>query len=178
MPAPQQNSFSEKNGPSFPCHAYSHFSVLRKHLSRESLQHDRLEQQTITDIKEQLFSEKWFHKKALSNFMFSFFFFSFSQGIHFKQVKGMCAFPLTSTPDVWWAQGQPVRQGYCFLSSAVRLSSTANQILPNTWATSELHQPDQRKTVHNMAATGGTKPSTGPVPTAGGLSVQSGQAFS
>lgn len=51
--------------------------MLYKHLSRKTLQHDRSEQQTITDIKEQFFSEKWFHKKkkALSHFAVLFFFF-------------------------------------------------------------------------------------------------------
>lgn len=64
---------AKKNGLGFPCRAYSHRTALRKHLSRKSLRHDRSERQTITDIKEQLFSEKRFHKKALSGFMFIFF---------------------------------------------------------------------------------------------------------
>lgn len=39
----------------------------------------------------------------------------------------MCSH-LTSTADVG-SQGQPVRQGYCFLSTAIRPSRTANQTL-------------------------------------------------
>lgn len=55
--------------------------MLYKHLSRKSLQHDRSEQQTITDIKEQFFSEKWFHRKKkkkhchISQCFFCLFFF-------------------------------------------------------------------------------------------------------
>lgn len=58
IPAIQQNSFQLKNGLSFPCHVYNHLILLYKHLSRQSLQHDRSEQRTITDIKEHFFSEK------------------------------------------------------------------------------------------------------------------------
>lgn len=103
------------------------------------------------------------------------FFFFFSQGIHFKRVKGTWAFSPTPAPDVG-AQGQPVRQGYCFLSSAMRLSSAANQTLRNTSAISELPKPDRRKTSEQYGCYRWYK-TRRRAGIGSGYSVQHGQAF-
>lgn len=91
-----QNFFWLKNGLSTLYCVYNHLTMLYKHLSRKSLQHDRSEQQTITDIKEQFFSEKWFHrkkkKKSIVTFLNAFFVCFFFLGTYFKKVRGVRAF--------------------------------------------------------------------------------------
>lgn len=58
----------------------------------------------------------------------TFFFFFFPLGIPLQTGKNYVCSHLTSRPDVG-SQGQPVRQGYCFLSTAIRPNRTANQTL-------------------------------------------------
>lgn len=55
-------------------------------------------------------------------------FFFFLLGNPLQTGKSYVCSHLTSTPDAG-SQGQPVRQGYCFLSTGIRPSRTANQIL-------------------------------------------------
>lgn len=52
----------------------------------------------------------------------------FPPGNPLQTAKSNVCSHLTSTPDAG-SQGQPVRQGYCFLSTAIRPSRTANQTL-------------------------------------------------
>lgn len=100
--------------------------MLYKHLSRKTLQHDRSEQQTITDIKEQFFSEKWFHKKkkkALSHFVVLFFFF-FSWEPTSRKYE-LCV--LSPSSHSWKSCS---RSGcYHFCSLVIRMSSAANGLL-------------------------------------------------
>lgn len=123
-----QNFFWLKNGLSTLYCVYNHLTMLYKHLSRKSLQHDRSEQQTITDIKEQFFSEKWFHrkkkKKALSHFSMLFLFVFFSWEPTSKKYE-VCV--LSPSSHSWSSCS---RSGcYHFCSLAIRTSSAANGLL-------------------------------------------------
>lgn len=124
----QQNSFQWKNGPSFPCHAYSDLTVLPKHLSRESATW-QIGAANYHRYQRAALLWKMIPQKSIVRFHILFFLvFFFPPGNPLQTGKSYVCSHSTSTPDVG-SQGQPVRQGYCFLSTAIRPSRTANQTL-------------------------------------------------
>lgn len=132
--------------------------MLYKHLSRKSLQHDRSEQQTIKDIKEQFFSGKWFHiliikkkkqtKNALSHFTVIFYFLFFPWEPTSKKYYA-CVFSLSSH-----SLSSCSRSGcYHSCSSTIRTSSAHQWHFCNLRTAQVWPKEDF---LYNMAATGVT----------------------